>query len=329
MEKVLTVSVAAYNVESCLKRALDSLVVPEHMDELEVLVINDGSTDATPVIAEAYCRRYPGTFRLINKANGGYGSTVNRSMREAKGKYFRLLDGDDYFDREGLIALLDALKASSADWVITPYTRVMEGSGERLAREHRWSVYIGQTLRMADVRGTAIFGMWALTVRTELLRAHPFRLPEHTLYTDQQFVMYSMPYVDRMTFLPGELYLYVVGRDGQSVSRESRIRHRDDAMASIRRILYFCGTRVPDDNPNRYLITQRAGSYLAYAFLTLMLDKPSLANYRESVRLLRYAGRYAPSVLHEAMRQNRKVYYLAKTHCAAYFLRAGKIENWS
>jgi glycosyltransferase involved in cell wall biosynthesis len=67
------------------------------MDDLEVIIENDGSSDATASIAASFVERFPGTFRLINKENGGYGSTVSRSVREASGKYFKILDGDDWF----------------------------------------------------------------------------------------------------------------------------------------------------------------------------------------------------------------------------------------
>ena len=96
MDKILTVSVAAYNVEKFIRNTLDSCIAEEIMTDLEVLVVDDGATDATAEIVREYEDKYPQTFRLIHKENGGYGTTVNRSMQEASGKYFRLLDGDDW-----------------------------------------------------------------------------------------------------------------------------------------------------------------------------------------------------------------------------------------
>ena len=95
MEKILSVSIASYNVEKFIRKALDSCCIPEIMDRLEVLVVNDGSTDGTLQIAREYEKQYPQTFRVIDKKNGGYGSTVNASIKAATGRYFRLLDGDD------------------------------------------------------------------------------------------------------------------------------------------------------------------------------------------------------------------------------------------
>ena len=106
MEKILSVSIASYNVEKFIRKALDSCCIPEIMDRLEVLVVNDGSTDGTLQIAREYEKQYPQTFRVIDKKNGGYGSTVNASIQAATGKYFRLLDGDDWFDRDGLVKMI-------------------------------------------------------------------------------------------------------------------------------------------------------------------------------------------------------------------------------
>ena len=100
MKKILSVSIASYNVEKILSQTLDSCLVPEIMDKLEVIVVNDGSKDGTAAVAEEYVKKAPETFVLINKENGGYGSTVNAGIQAATGKYFRLLDGDDWFDKQ-------------------------------------------------------------------------------------------------------------------------------------------------------------------------------------------------------------------------------------
>ena len=115
MEKILSVSIASYNVEKFIRKALDSCCIPEIMDRLEVLVVNDGSTDSTLEIAREYETKYPDTFRVIDKKNGGYGSTVNASIKAATGKYFRLLDGDDWFDRDGLVKFIGELSAAEED----------------------------------------------------------------------------------------------------------------------------------------------------------------------------------------------------------------------
>jgi glycosyltransferase involved in cell wall biosynthesis len=135
MEKIMSVSIASYNVEKFIRKALDSCCVPEIMDRLEVLIVNDGSTDGTLEIAREYESRYPDTFRVIDKENGGYGSTVNASIRAAAGKYFRLLDGDDWFDAEGLQKLIEELEEAEEDMIIAQFKRVFEEDGHEELRD--------------------------------------------------------------------------------------------------------------------------------------------------------------------------------------------------
>ena len=98
MDKLLTIVIPSYNMEKYLDRCLSSLIVSdEKMQCLEVLVINDGSKDRTSEIAHTYEERFPGTFRVVDKENGHYGSCVNRGLKEARGTFIKVLDADDYF----------------------------------------------------------------------------------------------------------------------------------------------------------------------------------------------------------------------------------------
>ena len=121
MAKLLSISIAAYNVENFLKGTLDSLLADEEtLAKMEVIVVNDGSKDRTAEIAREYCDRYPESFRLIDKENGGYGSTINSAVRVASGKYFRLLDGDDWYFTENQKGYVEFLEKTEADIVLTP-----------------------------------------------------------------------------------------------------------------------------------------------------------------------------------------------------------------
>lgn len=328
MEKLLTVSVAAYNVEAYIRTTLESCVVPEILDELEVLIVDDGATDGTVRIAEEFCAEYPGTFRLIRKENGGYGSTVNRSMEEAKGRYFRLLDGDDYFDRQGLLSLMDAIRVCRSDWIITPIYRVPDGSDTKELHHASWESCIGHTYEMKNLPCDCIVGMWHVTVRTDVLREHPFRLPEHTLYTDQQFVLYMMPYIKTLTFLKDPLYCYRIGRDGQSVSRESRIRHSDETVDSMARMLRFYVKCLDITSENRKPVTERTGMYLVFAVLTLLLGGISRKRFLQIGSLMGTARKYAPEVYRDALRRSDRLKLLHYTGGLAYLLMAGHVKNW-
>ena len=106
MEKILTVTVPSYNVEKFLENTLDSFVDERVLDDIEVLIVDDGSKDKTAEIGRKYEEKYPDTFRVISKENGGHGSTINRGIGEAKGKYFKVVDGDDWVDQDGFAELI-------------------------------------------------------------------------------------------------------------------------------------------------------------------------------------------------------------------------------
>ena len=119
MQKLLTIVVPVYKVEPYINKCLDSLVIaPELMEKMDVLVINDGTPDNSAELSREYVKRFPSTFRQIDKENGGHGSVWNLGVKEAYGKYTRFLDSDDWL--ENLDLLIERLESCDADLVITP-----------------------------------------------------------------------------------------------------------------------------------------------------------------------------------------------------------------
>lgn len=117
----MTFSIAAYNVEKYLDKLLKTIICVPNNEMVEVLVVNDGSKDSTAQIAKEYEKNYAGVVRLIDKENGGHGSTINRGIKEAKGKYFKAIDGDDWVDSEALEKLLNDLTQIDSDLVLMDY----------------------------------------------------------------------------------------------------------------------------------------------------------------------------------------------------------------
>ena len=121
--KALTILIPVYNTEKYIKRCLDSLIVSEIMDDIEILVVNDGGKDHSVEIIQKYVDSYPETVRLIDKENGGHGSTINAGIKEAKGKYFRVLDSDDWFNSTDFVKFVNRLKSEDADLVVCDYRK--------------------------------------------------------------------------------------------------------------------------------------------------------------------------------------------------------------
>lgn len=231
--KTLSISVAAYNMEKLLHQNLDSFVNSAVRDDIEVLVINDGSKDSTPDIAAEYERKYPGTVRLINQENAGPGSTVNRGIENATGKYFRMVDADDWVDN-GIEALVNALKSADADMVVTNYTCVDDKTGEKSFVKIN-GLRDGVTEDFESVCGGLSLEMHAVTFKTELLQKNGIRL-FNGFYTDIQYLLFPVPYVKTVLYLDCNVYMYRVSLSGQSMaipSLQRNIGMHDDMLFSV------------------------------------------------------------------------------------------------
>jgi len=233
-EKILTISIAAYNVERYLKKTLDSLVIDAaHMNSLEIIIVNDGSKDTTPLIAREYVQQYPDTFRLIDKDNGGYGSTINASLLEAKGKYYKLLDGDDWYESEVLSGLLDYLACNEVDLVISPYYTVFT---EKTEVSH----YPGVPEKITELEEILAeenpVQMHGLIVRTEVLRAFNHSIATHCFYTDSEYVFYCIAAAQSIVRYNSAVYCYRLGENGQSMSKEGLQKHYKDQLLVTERL---------------------------------------------------------------------------------------------
>ncbi len=240
MEKLLSISIAAYNVERYLQHTLESLVSSEILDDIEVLIVDDGSKDRTAEIGKKFEARYPNSFRVISKPNGGYGSTINAAVDAARGLYFKTLDGDDWFDTEQFTAFVKALRQMDADMVITPFTMVHEDTGERelisCGRKHQSENILFDHLPKEIYPYIRMHG---IAYRTVLLKEHQIRIGEHCFYTDIEYIAFPIVFVQTVNFLDYSVYQYRLGLEGQSVSLKGFRKHYKDHLRVTQRMLQF------------------------------------------------------------------------------------------
>lgn len=331
MEKILTISVAAYNAAPFIRQALESMIVPDMMDCFEVFVVDDGSKDGTFAIAEEYAKQYPETFIPVHKENGGYGSVQNWSIAHAKGKYFKLLDGDDWFQRDEFRRLLDDLQKSDADILVNHFTKVIEGSQKTIEVNHQQKA---QKMRIQEYRGTPIFGHWALTVKTELLKGPECVLPEHCLYTDQILCVVPFFHAATIQFLDYSVYQYRLGREGQSISREAKIKHVAEEMKVIYLVCENYEKALASGQTNPY-VARRVYRYYVNALKTVLLMPITRENYRRMVELEKLTKEKYPHVYHgavHAQKSGKILWILRASRYQAYWLiklLPNGIPNWS
>lgn len=222
--KVLTVSIAAYNVEQYIEEALESCLVPE-IDLLDIIVVDDGATDGTADKADDYAQEYPQSIRVVRKENGGYGSTVNTSLELARGTYFRLLDGDDWFDKTALSKMLEALSGVDVDLVVSPFNERSKDSMRTIEQAERLPDGVHEFLPGSF---SWFISMHSMIYRTELLRECGVVLPERRLYTDAIFSAKPLSLVHKLFISHTPIYQYRLDRLGQSMSPESLVKNRFD-----------------------------------------------------------------------------------------------------
>ena len=226
MCKQLTVVIPVFKVEKYLRKCLDSLILNEKMDSLEVLVVNDGSPDGSSAIAHEYEQKYPQTFIVIDKENGGHGSAWNRGLAEATGKYVAFLDSDDWYSSDKLAELLCYLESCEVDGVMTKMmTHIYENDVEirtnilfsqKFDNLKDRQVYDVETFdyRISDM---PMFNFQHILYRTDKLRATGVKFMEHTSYDDDLVGLAGLLMMDSFVYLDMILYNYRFGREGQSV----------------------------------------------------------------------------------------------------------------
>ncbi|MQM72002.1 MAG: glycosyltransferase family 2 protein [Eubacteriaceae bacterium] len=226
MGKILTVSIAAYNCERYIENTLESFANQNYNDTLEVFIIDDGGTDKTLEISQKYADKYPEIFIPIHKANAGWGSTLNYGIRNASGKYFKQLDGDDKFLKENIAEFLKVLNNCNEDLIYTPFVfydeikkkiTEIKKAGEDVPRN--------TTLVLEDYLSTLYIAMHNCTFKTEVLRNNKINITEKCFYTDIEFVLKGCVASQTVRVLDIPIYWYRISREGQSMSYSGIQKH--------------------------------------------------------------------------------------------------------
>ena len=223
MKPYITFCIPSYNSEGFLHYALDSLISGEN---IEVLIIDDGSKDGTLKIAQEYEAKYPAIFKAVHQENKGHGGAINTALSMANGTYFKVLDSDDWVDEEALKACLDYIKTHNdeADLILMDYV-YWQGREHRSTRIH-FNHYFkpNEPLELKEVKHhfkiKDNITLHSAMYKTEVVRKSGVVLPEHCSYEDNLFVYSPLPYVDRIAYLPVGFYQYLIGRPGQSMTNE-------------------------------------------------------------------------------------------------------------
>lgn len=241
-EKIITIAIPCYNSEQYLQTAVESVIGGG--EQVEILIVDDGSTDGTAALGKKLELQYPSMIRYIYKENGGHGDAVMKGLHEARGYYYKVLDSDDCFDKKAFDKIISLLaqfssKENEIDMFIANYVYDKEGSHRKVSIDYK-NMLPEDTIFSWDDIGHFKTGhnllMHAVIYRTSLLKECGLSLPKHTFYVDNIFVYYPLPFVKKMYYLNEALYYYKIGRKDQSV-HESVMLKRIDQQLYVNRLM--------------------------------------------------------------------------------------------
>ena len=261
MDKVLSISVAAYNMEKYITDTLDSILNSENKELVEIIVVDDGSTDNTSQVVKKYVKKYPSIVKLIKQKNQGPGSTFNAALSKATGKYIKMIDADDFVNSDCLDYFINAVKDIDVDLIITN----MDYYDDVEKKVYYTTDHPYKSNVILDVNEyNFIPQMNSISYKTELLKNINLRL-DNGFYTDMEYVIIPLPFIKNFIFINNSLYVWRTGRDGQSTSIDGYQKHCEEHFFIFRKLMnYF------NDNYDNICDTVRHSIYWRLFDMALM-----------------------------------------------------------
>ena len=259
--KLLSIAIPCYNSEAYMEKCIESLLIGG--EDVEILIVDDGSSDRTAEIADAYAEKYPAIVRAIHQENGGHGEAVNAGIRNAKGLYFKVVDSDDWVSAEAYREILKTLEElirgpKTVDLLISNFVYDKQDAKRKKIMQYRHCLPSNEVFGWDSVhmhRGKYLL-MHSMIYRTKLLHECGLELPKHTFYVDNLFAFEPLPYVQNMYYLEVNFYRYFIGRDDQSVNEKVMIR-RIDQQIRVNKLMIdvLHRNRPANRNLRAYLLT--------------------------------------------------------------------------
>lgn len=264
-------------------------------EDVEIIVVNDGSKDETAEIAARYEKEYPTIVKAVNKENGGHGDAVNVGLDHATGLYYKVVDSDDWVDEEALFKILDVVKSfveqkKEVDMVISNYVY------EKVGMEHKKVIHYRNVLPQNEIFRWDDIGrfhldqyilMHSVLYRTELLKLCQLRLPKHTFYVDNIYVYYPLPHVRTLYYIDVDFYRYYIGREDQSVNEKVMISRIDQQLFVTRSMVdMYQLKKIKSKKLRKYMLNYLAIMMTVSSILCIRSKNPE--NLRKKRELWQY-----------------------------------------
>ncbi len=284
--KILSFIIPSYNCEKFLDKCITSFLAPEVLEKIEIIVVNDGSADATAEIAQTYAQNYPDTVRLISQENKGHGGALNTGCAAATGKYLKAIDADDWVETDNLAKFVEVLEKIDSDVVLTHHYTTNISTGEI----RKWKSYPGEFYKAYTFE--EIMQNWksfdrsltfhGITYNTVFYKENGISLSEHVFYEDHEFATVPCCFAKSITPLDLFVYNYRIGDVTQSVSDTNQLERKGHTEAVLSRLMdVFLATANDLGQANKkYFCMKTQGLLLSYLSTVLLLE-PNKAKGRK------------------------------------------------
>lgn len=320
MKKILSITIPVYNTEKYLRRCLDSILLEDILNKIEVILVNDGSKDNSLEILKEYQRKFPESIIVVDKENGGHGSTINKGLEIASGKYFKVIDSDDWVSSFGFETFVNDLERLNVDLVVTNYRKehVYNGNSEfsKYAKLKANKIYYFDDFDLKILKGE-YFVMATSTYRTEMLKDNQIRLFEKTFYVDMQYNIQAIEHVDSFVYLDLDIYRYFIGRKEQSMNMNNFVKNKEHHDKVIRKLIDYYVENKESYSKNRNEYIQMILVYMLYTHYSIycIYDKDKRNARKEIISFNNYLKSKSPELFaqmyqYELIRLYRKFNFL-------------------
>lgn len=322
--KILTIAISAYNKQNYIERCIKSLIC-ENINLLEIIIVNDGSTDRTSDIAHLLEKSYPESIIVIDKENEHQGSCINNAIKLATGKYFKMLDADDYFSTEVLDNVITLLKNTDVDMIVSGHLIHSNEPVSILPKNIKENIiYNHQDTDFSKLGMEKCLGMHGVAFRTKILKENQIQLTEKCSFSDAEYSYYPLKYCKTIIFINQNLYIYQTGVQGQESSLTSE-KVKNDAYRICKRMIddYIDNpTLAPKIKRNEEVILDRC--LKVYFGLYLLHFKTNKKDNLQIDELLDICKEKVPYIYYQVLKTHTRkipfVYIYKKTKKTSHYL---------
>lgn len=320
MDKILSVVIPSYNCEKFLDKCVSSLLCEEVLDKLDIIIVNDGSTDSTESIGLKYAEKFPSSVRVISQENKGHGGALNTGLSAAKGKYVKVIDADDWVETENLPAFVNKLSQIDSDVVLTHHYTTDISTNE----VKKWKSYpdaFGKAYTFKDVmsqwksfdRSLTFHG---ITYNTEFYKKYCIQLSEHVFYEDHEYATYPCCYAKSITPIDMFIYNYRIGDVAQSVSDENQLKRVSHTKTVIERLIKEYKTvRLPEKCKGRsYYAMKTQGLLISYLTTVLLVEKDKKQGRAQAKLMMDNVKEQMPQAYELAKKQYKAFMMMNRLH---------------